>query len=324
MQVDFKVTANGADITGLLQDRLISLSIVDEAGMKSDTATLIIDDRDYRIELPETGAELEIWLGFKETGLTAMGKYTVDEISGSGPVNRMTVTAKAADMLKAIKSPKTRNWDDVTLGGIVAKIAGEHDLDVAVSETLKGHSYKYLAQTSESDLNLLTRLAKELDATAKPSGKTLVFVERGKGKTAAGDDIPVIALSRQNLRSWSWKLSGRGKYKTAIAEWSELGTAKVHKIKEGKGEPILKLRHRYATEGEATRAAKGALSRSKRASSTLSVSLGGFRGDLFAEGIADLQGIKPELTGEWSITRVEHSLQNTLTTKFDAERDNAA
>ncbi len=324
MQVDFKVVADGKDITALIKDRLISISIVDEAGMKSDTATLVIDDRDYRIELPEAGAELEIWLGFKETELISMGKYTVDDISGSGPVDKMTITAKAADMLKAIKSPKTRNWDDVTLGDIVSKIAGEHDLDVAVSENLKGHLYKYLAQTSESDLNLLTRLAKELDATAKPSGNTLVFVERGKGKTAAGDDIPIIKLARQDLKSWSWKVSGRGKYKTAIAEWSELGTAAVHKIKEGSGEPTLKLRHRYATADEATRAAKGALSRSKRASSTLSASLGGFWGDLFAEGIAELDGVKSELTGEWSITRVEHRLQNTLTTRFDAERDNAA
>ncbi len=41
-----------------------------------------------------------------------------------------------------------------------------------------------------------------------------------------------------------------------------------------------------------------------------------------AEAKVDLRGIKPELTGEWLITRVQHRLTDTLTTSFDAERDN--
>ncbi len=36
----------------------------------------------------------------------------------------------------------------------------------------------------------------------------------------------------------------------------------------------------------------------------------------------NLLGIKPELNGEWLITRVQHRLDSTLTTSFDAERDN--
>ncbi|MCK4790750.1 MAG: hypothetical protein KAV87_43845, partial [Desulfobacteraceae bacterium] len=131
-----------------------------------------------------------------------------------------------------------------------------------------------------------------------------------------------IKLGRDLLDRWTWKTTGRGKFKAVIAEWSELGAATIHTVTAGDSEPVLKLRHRYATEAEATRAAEGALSRSVRASGKLSVSLGGFAGNLFAEAPVDMQGIKPELTGEWTVSRVEHKLQNTLTTKFDAERDN--
>ena len=203
MQVDFKILADGNDVTALLKDRLISLSIVDEAGVKSDTAVIVIDDRDYRVELPKVGALLEISLGFKETGLITLGTYTVDEISGEGPVDKMTIKAKAADMLSGIRAPKTRNWDDVTLEDIVVTIASEHDLTPAVSDSLKAHFYKYLAQTSESDLNLLTRLAHDLDATAKPAGGALVFVKRGIGKTIR----PVIGdvINRDEIDPWVLK-----------------------------------------------------------------------------------------------------------------------
>lgn len=41
-----------------------------------------------------------------------------------------------------------------------------------------------------------------LDATAKPAGSALIVQRRGKGKTAAGDLIAPVALSRDRLSSW--------------------------------------------------------------------------------------------------------------------------
>lgn len=105
------------------------------------------------------------------------------------------------------------------------------------------------------------------------------------------------------------------------AEWAELGTAETHTVTAGNEEPAL--RHRYPNEEEARRAADAALARSKRASDRLGGSLGGFYGALLAEGRIELTGVKPELTGEWGLTRVTHVLdRNGLITSFDAERDN--
>jgi phage protein D len=124
------------------------------------------------------------------------------------------------------------------------------------------------------------------------------------------------------MKGGSWKITGRGKYGRVTAEWGERGTATTHKVTAGDKEPELALRHRYPTEAEAQNAAAAALERSRRASGKISIELGGFWGDLMAEAKVDLQGIKPELTGEWLITRVQHRLTDTLTTSFDAERDN--
>lgn len=108
-----------------------------------------------------------------------------------------------------------------------------------------------MAQTAESDLNFLTRLARDLDATAKPAGGALVFVKRGEGKAVDGSDLPVPVITLAQMSRGNWKASGRGKYGNVIAEWSELGAAKVNKVSAGDKEPLLQLRHRHASQGEA-------------------------------------------------------------------------
>lgn len=321
MHVAYQIIADGTDVTGNFKDRLTGLTITDEAGQKSDTAEITLDDRDNQIAIPQTGATLQIALGFVGN-LVEIGTYVVDEVSGEIGPDMITISAKAADMLGGIRARKTRAWRNMTLEDIVAKIAGEHSLKPQVSDSLKSKFYAYQAQTSESDLNFLTRLAKDLDATAKPAGGALLVVKRGESKAPDGTDLPVFAVHRTQMSSGTWQLTGRGKYGRATAEWGERGTATTHKVTAGKKEPELVLRHRYSTKDDAETAAQSALDRSRRASGKITIQLGGFWGDLMAEAKVDLQGVKPELTGEWLITRVTHKLADTLTTTFDAERDN--
>lgn len=322
MKINYRIKVDGKDVTGIFRRVLTRLSITDEAGLKADTVELTLDDRGYMIELPKEGAVMDIALGFRETGLIPMGKFTVDEISGEGPVTTLSIRGKAADMLAGLKAPKTRHWDKVSLSKIVAKIAGEHNLKPVTGKSLLKTSYPYLAQTAESDLHFLSRLARDLDATVKPVEGRLLFVKRGTGKTADGQDIEPLRITPLQMVNWRWNLTSRGKFKSVCAEWKDLGSAKTHKITRGKGEPVRQLRHPFASKAEATRAADAALSSGKRGSGTISVEMAGFYGGLFAEGLVDLQGIKPELTGRWSIKRVSHRLGATLVTSFDAERDN--
>ncbi len=321
MQIAFKIIADGADVTAKFQDRLVRLSITDEAGSKSDTASIEIDDRDNLVALPKVGAKLEISLGFVGA-LVYIGTYVVDEVTGKIGTDTMTIKAKAADMLGGIRARKTRAWREVTMADIAGKIAGEHGLKPSVSDAVKTHYYKYVAQTSESDLNLVTRLAKDLDAVAKPASGHLVVAKRGEGKAADGSDLPVFVVHKTQMSGGSWKVTGRGKYGKVTAKWGERGAGKVRKVSAGKDKPEQTLRHTYATKPEAQRAADAALETSKRGSSSIDIDLGGFWGELMAEAKADLQGIKPELCGEWLIKSVTHELTETLTTRFAAERDN--
>ncbi|MEH6737926.1 MAG: hypothetical protein V7695_05200 [Sulfitobacter sp.] len=51
-----------------------------------------------------------------------------------------------------------------------------------IRDSLKSVHYTFLAQTTESDLNFLTRITRDLDATYKPAGGAPVFVKTGEGK----------------------------------------------------------------------------------------------------------------------------------------------
>ncbi|SMG64540.1 Phage late control D, partial [methanotrophic bacterial endosymbiont of Bathymodiolus sp.] len=168
MTPDFRIHADSQDITERIQDRLLSLRVTDEAGIKSDTVELNLDDRDGLVIWPVHGAELEISLGYRETGLVRLGLYIVDEVEHSGPPNTLTIRAKASDMRQSLKAPQTRVWDNVTLADLVSSIASEHGLVPKISDSLASIGYTHLDQTEESDLHLLTRLGRENNAVTKP------------------------------------------------------------------------------------------------------------------------------------------------------------
>ena len=323
MKIAFRILADGSDVTAPIADRLIRITITDESGQTADTAEIEVDDRDYLVALPKIGATLKIALGF--TGqLVEMGTFVVDEISGTIGQDTLTIKAKSVDMRAAIKSTKTREWSNVTVEDIVNTIAGEHGLEKQISDSLKKVHFAYLAQTAESDLNFLTRIARDLDATSKPAGGKLVFVKTGEGKAADGSDLPVFTVHRTQMAGGTWQLTGRGKHGRVVAEWSERGVATVHRVVAGEGKPEQVLRKRYQNVTEAQRAADAALEQSKRNSAKLSIDLGGFWGDLMAEGLIDVSGIKSELNGRWLTKQVRHELNGTLTTSLEAVRDNEA
>lgn len=316
----FSIVANGTDATGTLADRLLSLQIIDEDGEKADRAEITVDDRDGRVSFPDLNTTLVIALGYRFGPLFEMGQFTVDGVSGDGPRQTMTISATAADMKSDIRAPRTRAWENSTLADIVKTIAAEAKLKAVVGQSVAGAHWQYLAQTAESNLHFLTRIASTLDATTKPAGGRLIVQKRGEGKTAAGDAMSATLITKARLKAWRWRLDGRETYKSVEVEWSDTTGGAVHKVIKGSGTPKKVLRHRYASQEEATRAAKAEFDRAGRAGLTLSGTLAGFDPALFAGGLAAISGLRPEVDGDWQLTRVTHELGHGLVTAFEARR----
>jgi uncharacterized protein len=73
MKPAFSISSGGADITGRFNERLLDLKLTVHAGHENDELTLNLDDRDFAITAPPTGAQLGVSLGYNETGLVFMG-----------------------------------------------------------------------------------------------------------------------------------------------------------------------------------------------------------------------------------------------------------
>lgn len=302
----FRILADGADITRLFADRLLSLSVTDDAGITADAFEASLDNRDRRIDIPSAGAVLDVALGYAPKPV-CMGLYTIDEVEDSGPPDTLTLRGKSADMAASLKSQKTRDWDSTTLGELVSAIAGEHGLTPACHASLADTRIEHLDQTAESDLNLLTRLAEDHGALFKPAAGHLVFCPRGLCQTPDGAPLPVIQLAATDVTRWASSLTERQFYRAVKAKWREQASSNEHWLTVGEGEPVMMLRHPYRSEAEALAAAEGKLRGLARGRSSLRLDLPG-RPDLAAEHPLRITGLGPLADGDWIIQRVVHRL----------------
>lgn len=315
----FTITADGQDATAAIADRLIALHVVDSDEERADKLTLEIDARDAGVVLPETDVPLDLELGFRETGLIEMGRFHVDGIGGEGPPLKVTVRATAANMVTGLRAPRSTAWENMTLGDIAATIAGRHGLRPAVAPALASILIRFEAQTAESDIAFMTRLARRFDATAKPAAGRLVLAKRDSGTAADGTALEPVDLDPLRLSSWDWDISERKSPGRVEAEWRDIDTGGRGTVTVGEGAPTTRLRHVHGTETEAREAAEAELACGQRGKIELNATLAGFEPALFAGGQVTLTGIYPGIDGVFLLRQVEHRLDRALTTSFRAE-----
>ncbi len=311
MKPSFKVTSNGNDITSIISDRLLSLSIKDEAGIKSDTCSLRLDDRGQNLALPNQGTELEISIGYNS--LTLMGKYKVDEIKVNYPPESVSITGKA--MPGTFKEKKTRSWDDKTIGQIVSQIAGEHGLGNRVASEFSSIKIEHKDQTEESDAHFLTRLAKEHGAVSKPAGNILIFIAQGEGKSASGSSLSAVNINAEECLSYNCTIKERGNYSKVVAKYQdkETGTEKTVETSISSGDhPEHRIKELHPTLEAATAAAASVAKELRTGKVEISLSIVG-RPEIFAERPVILNGFRSDPTQgtEYTIHSVTHTLSNS-------------
>jgi len=318
MQPAFRVIADGQDVTQRIADRLVELTVSDEAGGTSDTLDIRLDDREHAIELPRRGAELEVAIGMGEA--KTMGRYVVDEVTLEGPPATLSIAAKAADMRQSLKSQKTRSWDETTLGDVVSAIAGEHGLEAKVATELAAVSLTHVDQTEESDLHLVTRLAQRHGATAKPAGGALLVVPRGSSQTASGRTLPAMTIQGSELSRWSVTIADRERYASVVATYHDPAKAEPVEVTVGSGEPAYRLRDPYPDEAAAQEAADARLRSAKLGEATLRATLAVGRPEAVAETPITVEGVREGVDGEWVAKRVRHRFgRSGYTTEIESE-----
>ena len=222
-----------------------------------------------------------------------------------------TSQSGAGNTRQLLTTQKSRSWEaGLAFGDMARTIAEEHGLAPAVSADLASIALPHVDQVNESDMALLTRLAKDYGAIAKPAGGNLVIAPRGQSKTVSGQDLPVIELSRKDLTSYSAEISNRTKVGTVTAGWQDNAAAELQLVSVGEGEPVHRIRHTLKDADGAKKAAQSQFQRMQRATKTASLTLPG-NPSLIAEARLYLTGCRPGLNGLWVITRVTHNFSKT-------------
>lgn len=328
-KADYRITANDADITAMIRKRFIKLTLQDSAGEDSDTVAIELDNRDNLIRLPSTGAELKVWIG-EPGALVFKGAYQVDELEEPLDDQALVIHGKAAKMLGGIKAPRDATFDGITLGALVAKMAAEHGYIPAVSPALAGHVFTHIDQRAESDMNLLTRLSRDLGAVAKPVGGRLVVVPKGEAKSVTGNALAAVVIDDPHNSSGRVTIQERNDYQSAVAYWfNETEQRKVPAVAglvagavgvfgdaaQDAGQavddaasvvgPRYIIRKTYTDQKSAQEAAAAKLKQLQRGKSTMSITRPLTPG-IVAEGRLDVRGHRTSANRLWQVESVTH------------------
>lgn len=324
-QPRWRVTLDGKDITGRIAPRLMSLTITSERGQDADQLDLTVSDHDGGLALPKHGVTIDVSLGWDTTGLANMGTFTVDEVEHSGAPDKVVVRARSAKLASSIRQKRTGSWQDVTLGDVVNEIAGRNGVAPHVDPATAATKIDHLDQTNESDLNILSRLGTLYDTVATIKVGKMLVAPVGKGTTASGKALPTITLTRRDGDQHRYHKADRDAYTGVKAKWHDLGAAEDKGVIAGDKTTVKTLRTKYATEDDATQAAKAEWNRVQRGTATFELQLARGRADIYPEMHVKVRGFKAPIDATaWLVKRVEHTLGDTgFTTRVECETADA-
>lgn len=311
----YRLTIAGQPISQALDERLMRLRLTDQRGFNADQLDITLTDHDGRLDLPRRGVTLTLALGWQGQTLVDRGTFIVDEVEHSGAPDTLNIRARSADMRKQLPGKRSQSWHDVTLNDIISTIATRHRLEPAIGNTLSGIYLEHIDQTDESDLHFLTRLAEQYDAIATIKARRLLFMPAGQGSTASGQAIPPVTLYRNQGDSHRYIETDRDAFSGVIAYWHDPDAAERKEVTIESTENPKRLRHTYATEGDATQAANSEWQRIQRGGAECSLTLAEGRPDLYPETPLTLQGFKGPIDAKaWVITEVTHEMNESAYT----------
>lgn len=353
-----ELTIDGRRFGTQAMSRIISIGLTDKRGFEADELTIELDDHDGTIAIPKTGSKITLKLGYKETGLVEKGEYLVSEFTASGSPDRLSITARAADLAEALAEQVEKSWHKQTLYQIIETIAKKHKYEYIISKDYQNQKIEHIDQTNESDASFMSRLAEQYDAIATIKNGKLLFIPAGESQTASGQPILPTTITRASGDSHSFTYSSSNSYQAVRAYYTDKKTGqkkevivnkdnaypnkkttqqtktvkgKTFKAKKKEndnqkvnteGQKIKTLRHLYATENGAWSGARGAFKKIQRGVAEFSITLAVGRPDLYPETPAVVKGFKPEIDAEaWLITEVSHKIDSggyTASIQFEA------
>jgi phage protein D len=319
------VDVDGVPVSGVFFERLVSLSITDREGIRTDTLSIVFNDAAPHFASPRRGAVVNVTITQGDAP-AFVGSYVIDTVSFNCLPYTITIGGHSADLRSQMKASKSRHWDQISVRALVSKIAGEHELEAKISAAVSGHVYSWLAQQDESDLSFLERVARQHGALFTIKKGVLLWLERGAGETANGAQVPAAVLTPQSIVLGSCRVSETDvdRFAAVKAFYQNRAGAKREEVlvsADGAAVGTHTLRAPFSSEAAAQAAAEAYAREMLRGLVQTSCTVVG-RPDLMAGQAITYLGVRPSLDGlEFITERVTHSYTKSsgLRTSLEAQ-----
>ena len=311
MKPAWLVTANSVALGGKANARIDSIQYHDATGDEADQLVVEFDDHDNSLQIPPTGAELSLMLGWAGSALHDKGTFVVDEAEHTGSPDKITITARSADFREAFRVKRSTSWDAGTsLQDLLTTIASRYKLSAKVGATLATISLQQVTQSGESDSNLLNRLGKQHDAVATVKNGFLLFFPKGQGTTAGGNLLPSATIERQQTTDHSYKKVDKKTAFTGVqAHWYDNDAAAQKTVLAGSAGNLKKLRTALPDNQQATEAANAEWQRIQRGAATMSLTIAPGSPELVNGQPITLNGWKTAIDAhQWLIDDLHHNI----------------
>lgn len=313
MKPIFKISG----LSSAANDRMLSISLNDNAGTEGDNVTITLDDRDYKLEFPPRGLKIQVYLGYEETGLVLMGEFEIDEVQHKeSQAASMVIKANSQKHTNSeIKVPRTEFFDEMTISQIVGEIAGRNGYASDVGD-VGDFYYDHIEYVGKSDIAFLTELAEKHDAYVKLQDGKLIF-------RARSDTLGLVTLERNTMQQWvgvgyksvvaslSFTFNARQEYKSVRCCWRDRESNELRYTTIGEGEPVFDNMREFETKQAAEMHAGKKLKRLNRGEGRIdSLDVPGNPNVRAAMELA-LVGFRPEVCDkEWVIESCTHTFDS--------------
>ena len=305
---NFKLEANGKDITEIIKANLISLNFDDKEGSKSDEISFSVSGIYAK---PVFGDNLKLWLGYGED-LYLCGSFSVQTASRDYKNQTTEVRATAVNFASPQKIKKRRSWENTTVFEIARKIADENKL--AVKTSGQDQNIASVLQNDAGDLDFLYGLCFDYGFIMAVKNNTIVIAAKdAKGdetqtsNTPKNESLPKFTLNLAELYSLEITEANRNSYGAVIVEWQDIEAGKTKSIKVGAGDQIYKMQiAQPKSDNEAFRQGEAKLNELQKGGINGRCSLPG--ANIVAGGKLKFSGIAGLEANEFSIKSVSHRL----------------
>lgn len=323
---NFSISVEGEDITDILRENLISLTIKDHGAgsKKSDEATFSVVSG--VMKLPPKGVKISVAIGFGGE-LINKGTFVVDARSSgqaSGGPRIIEITARAFSKTNerghsTLQSQKIRSFSDITMGDLMLTVASEHGLTARVDSRMVNVLVPHIDQLGESDMNLITRIAGQFGAVSKITHDYWVLSPRDSDTTVSGKPLPVRTITPDMCAQWRYHdnsdhpdTSSKGSG-TMIIPYTDMDDGgKVKTLKVGSGEPVMHFSKPQPSLKNAQYVAGGSTKHAQKKLKAMSITLPATPElmGMTAEGKITTEGFGSVEDQNWKIAQAEFRLQS--------------